>query len=109
MERLRKPGGTRGGVGEFLVGIQLIAVGGYLFLDNVVVTTSGWGQFHSGRFTTSFGVALIPLLIGIGMLFFDGKSKLGWLLTVGAGAAIVVGIISILTAAWRTTSLITAI
>jgi len=26
---------------------------------------------------------MLPLLIGIGVLFFDGKSKLGWILSVG--------------------------
>jgi hypothetical protein len=107
-ERLQKPGGTKGGAGEFLVGVLLIAIGGYLFMDNVVVT-SGWGELRFGRFTTSFGVVLIPLLIGVGMLFFDGKSKLGWLLTIGSGAAIVVGIITKLEATWRPTSLLVSL
>jgi uncharacterized protein len=108
LERMRRPGGTRGGAREFLLGVLLIAIGGYLFLDNVVVT-SGWGELRFGRFTTSFGVVLIPLLIGIGLLFFDGKSKPGWLLTVASGGAIVVGIISKLEATWRPTSLLVSL
>jgi len=108
MARLSKPGGTRGGAKEFVLGAVLIAIGGYLFMDNVVVT-SGWGQLRFGSFTTSFGVALIPLLLGIAMLFFDGKSKPGWVLTIGSAVAIVVGIISSLTATWRPTSMFTSI
>lgn len=110
--RIRNPGGTKGGIGEFLAGIILLAIGGYLFMDNVVVTTGwdgGWGRFGVGRFTTSFGVALLPLMAGVAVLFYDGSSKLGWLLTVASGAAIFVGIVTSLTVHWRQTSLFTAV
>ncbi|MCE9577705.1 MAG: hypothetical protein K8W52_31430 [Deltaproteobacteria bacterium] len=110
--RIRNPGGTSGGIGEFLAGVLLLGIGGYLFLDNVVVTTGwdgGWGRFGVGRFTTSFGVALLPLMGGVALLFYDGKSKLGWILTVASGAAIFVGIVTSLTVHWRQTSLLVAI
>jgi hypothetical protein len=52
-----------------------------------------------------FGLSLFPLLIGIGVLFFNGRSLLGWLLT-GAGALIiVVGIIANLGIYFRPASL----
>ena len=35
---------------------------------------------------SAFGLALLPLVIGIGLLFYNGKSIAGWLLTfVGRG------------------------
>jgi hypothetical protein len=52
---------------------------------------------------------LIPLMIGVGMLFFNGKSMLGWILTIGSGIAIMVGIITSLTVHWRPSSLYYAI
>src|SRR5262245_48063338 len=90
--RLRNPGGTRGGMGEFLIGLAMAIAGGYLFMDNVIV--SSWGFGWGNAYGYGFGVVLIPFFIGIAMLFFDGRSKLGWLLTVGSMIAIVVGVIS---------------
>ena len=62
----------------------MAAAGGYLILNQVQVTTSFWrfGQY------SGFGLTLLPLLAGIGILFYNGKSVVGWLLT-GAGAAII--------------------
>lgn len=103
--RLRNPGGTSGGVGEFLIGLALLIAGGYLFLDNVTVSTAGnwgWGWFGSNRL---FGVTLIPLFIGIAVLFFNGRSPIGWVLTVGSAIVIGVGIVANLTVQWRPTSL----
>ena len=53
----------------------------------------------------AFGLSLIPLLIGIGMVFFDGKSKLGWVLTALGSLIILLGIITNLTIFFRPTSL----
>lgn len=77
-------GGTPGGIGEFFVGLVMAAAGGYLILSQVQVTTSFWrfGQYGG------FGLTLLPLLVGIAFLFYNGKSVPGWVLT-AAGAAIV--------------------
>ena len=85
-ERLRNVGGTTGGLGEFVVGLLLLVVGLYLFLDNVIVTSGFWSLFGN----TGFGLTLIPLLVGIGILFVNGRSLLGWMLA-GGGLAIIVG------------------
>jgi len=104
--RLTNPGGTRGGIGEFLVGLALLVAGGYLFLDNVIVSTSGsswgWGWFGGNR---PFGITLIPLFIGIAILFFNGRSPIGWVVTIGSAIVILVGIIANLSVQWRPTSL----
>jgi len=96
-------GGTPGGVGEFLVGILLAAIGLYLLFTHVQVHSSYWNFFGgAGR---SFGVTLIPLLIGVGALFVNGKSILGWLLAVGGLLMIVAGIIANLDIYFQPTSL----
>ena len=94
-------GGTPGGLGEFFAGLAMFAGGGYLLLNQVTVS-SGYWQFWGYN---AFGISLIPLLIGIALLFFDGRSKLGWLLT-GFGALVIfLGIITNLTIFFRPTSL----
>ena len=104
--RLRNPGGTSGGFGEFLLGLALLVAGGYLFMDNVIVSSSGdgflWGWLGSNR---PFGITLIPLFIGVAFLFFNGRSPIGWFLTVASGIVILVGIIANLSVQWRPTSL----
>jgi hypothetical protein len=97
----RGAGGTKGGVGEFLFGLAMAVAGGYMLTNQVSVTTTYWRI--GGR--SAFGLSLVPLLIGVGFLFFDGKSKLGWLLT-GAGAVIIfAGILLNLDIYFRETSL----
>jgi hypothetical protein len=97
------PGGTPGGLGEVLVGLLMIAIGIYIVFDHVTVHTSFWRFF--GNPGTSFGLTLIPLLGGIGVLFFNGRSALGWLLTVGGVALILVGVLMNLDIYFRPTSL----
>jgi uncharacterized protein len=81
---MRGAGGTPGGVGAFFVGLGMVVVGGYLLLTRVTVGSGAWMLW--GR--SAFGLSLLPLLIGIGWLFFDGRSVGGWLLS-GAGALII--------------------
>ena len=97
------PGGTPGGLGEFLIGLVMMAVGIYLVFDHVTVTTSPWRFFGSAG--TSFGVTLMPLLIGVGALFFNGRSVIGWGLTVIGMALILVGVLMNLDIYFRPTTL----
>jgi hypothetical protein len=79
----------------------MAVVGAYMLLNQVQVTTSFW---NFGRFG-GFGPTLLPLLIGVGFLFYDGKSVVGWLLT-GLGAAIILaGILMHMDIYFRQTSL----
>lgn len=95
------PGGTTGGLGEFLFGLGMVVAGGYLVLNQVTVAGGSWNFFGYN----AFGLSLIPLLLGIGLLFFNGKSLAGWFLT-GAGALIIViGVIANLQVFFRPTSL----
>jgi hypothetical protein len=74
--RIRGAGGTPGGLGEFFIGLAMAIAGAYLLTNRVIVVSGYWSVWgYSG-----FGLALIPLIIGIGILFFNGKSIAGWLL-----------------------------
>jgi hypothetical protein len=87
---MRGPGGTSGGLGTFLLGLGMLVVGGYLLLARVTVGSGAWLLWGYN----AFGLSLLPLLAGIGWLFYDGRSIGGWLLT-GAGALIILaGIIA---------------
>lgn len=81
---MKGAGGTEGGVGTFLVGLAM-AVGGAYLLTQRVTVTSGFWSFFGGH---TFGLSLLPLVVGAGVLFFDGRSRLGWALT-GLGALVV--------------------
>jgi uncharacterized protein len=98
---MRGAGGTPGGLGSFFAGAAMVVAGGYLLLTRVTVTSAHWHLFGYN----AFGLSLVPLLVGIGALFFNGKSVFGWLFT-GAGAVIILaGIISNLGIYFRPTSL----
>jgi hypothetical protein len=100
-DKPRGAGGTPGGLGEFFTGLAMAAGGGYLLFNQVTVTSGFWQLWGYN----AFGISLIPLLIGIGLLFFDGRSKLGWLLTAFGALIILLGILSNLTIFFRPTSL----
>jgi len=100
-ETNRGPGGTPGGVGEFFFGLGMAVAGGYL-LTNQVTVTSGFGQLWGYN---TFGLSLVPLVLGIGLLFFNGRSVPGWVLTFAGIVIIAAGILTNLTIYFRATSL----
>ena len=99
-------GGTPGGMRTFLLGIVMVCVGGYLLMNQVSVHGGYWRFDFGGGYGRTFGITLLPLLFGIGILFFDGRSFAGRILT-GAGALfILAGIIANLDIHFRQTSLL---
>lgn len=99
----RGAGGTPGGVGTFFVGLILAAAGGWLVTNQVTVYSS-YNFFGFSRQGT-FGLTLLPLLIGIGFLFFNGKSVIGWIVTIAGIAMIFAAVLMSLQIGWRPTSL----
>lgn len=98
---MRGAGGTPGGLGEFLLGLGLIVVGGYLLMKQVIVTSGGWSLYGYD----AFGLSLIPFLLGLCVVFYNGKSILGWFL-VSAGLLIIgAGVIANLRIYFAPTSL----
>jgi hypothetical protein len=90
---LRNVGGTPGGARTFFVGLGMVIVGTYLLLQQVVVTGGYYNFGWLGGTGRSFGVTLIPLLVGIGILFYDGRSPWGRVLTGGGALIILAGVI----------------
>ena len=64
--RVSDVGGTPGGLGHFLMGFAMACVGGYLLCNQVTVVGSYW-MF---RGENAFGITLLPMLFGIGLLFW---------------------------------------
>jgi len=91
---LRDAGGTSGGLGTFVLGAIMAVGGGYLLLNQVMVTSHYWHLFGYDM----FGLSLVPLLFGIGLLFYNGRGILGWLF-------VLAGVLANMTIFFRPTSL----
>jgi hypothetical protein len=98
-------GGTPGGLGHFLMGFGMACTGAYLLADQVSVGGSYWSFYGA----SSFGITLLPMMIGIAMLFFNGRSVIGWLLAAGGAIFILAGVIANLHIYFRPTSLFNVI
>ncbi len=98
-------GGTPGGLAEFLGGLAMACGGGYLLTQQVMVTSSFWSFYGMN----AFGLTLVPMLVGVGILFFNGRSIVGWILTAGGAICIVAGVIANLHIYFRPTSLFNTI
>ena len=78
--KLTDVGGTPGGLGEFFLGLALSVVGAYLITQQVEVTSGVWTVYGY----ISFGLSLVPFILGIVLLFSNSESMLGYgLLCVG--------------------------
>ena len=99
--RLQGAGGTPGGVGMFFLGMAM-AVGGAYLLTNQVTVTSGYWRLWGHN---AFGLSLLPLLFGIGLLFFNGGSVPGWFLTLAGTVILFVGLLTHLEIYFQPTSL----
>lgn len=94
-------GGTPGGIGQFLLGFALAVAGGWLLMNQVVVGGGSWDLWGYN----SFGLSLLPFILGTGMIFFNGKSVLGWLLLLAGLVIIFAGVIVNLRVYFLSTSL----
>lgn len=90
-------GGTKGFIAQFFIGVVMFVVGIYLFLSNITVTN----QFSLRTAMLSFGtvdivsgILLIPLMFGIGFVFYNRKSVIGWILIIGSIGLLIVGVIA---------------
>lgn len=101
-------GGTSGGSGQFILGLIMMCGGFYMLLNGIVVSSNfgmGTRLFGIGAgFGITGGMILIPLMIGVGMVFYNAKSYLGWLIAIASFAALVMGVISSVNMSLRTMS-----
>ena len=101
MSPIKGAGGTPGGIGSFFLGFLMMCTGFYLLLQSIVVTHAfgiGMGLFHfavfGGGFSITSGMILIPMMFGVGIVFFNARNLIGWALAVGSLAALIFGVIS---------------
>ena len=93
----RGAGGTNGGAGVFILSLVMMIGGGYLLLNNMIIRPQfGFGTRAFSAFGVSIttGMILIPMIFGIGMIFYNARNWLGWLLALGALVAMVFGVLS---------------
>ncbi len=89
----------RGSAGTVILGFIMMCAGFYLLLESIVVTQTyflGTGLYHfsaMGGTSITGGMLLVPLIFGIGILFYNTSSLLGWALALGSLSAIVIGVI----------------
>lgn len=105
LDDLKNVGGTPGGMWEFLIGLGMAVAGAYMLISRVTVTSGFWNW---GGYNT-FGLSLVPLVFGIGFVFFNGRSIAGWLLVFIGTVIILSGIIMNLQIYFQPTSLFNTI
>jgi len=105
MNKLRNAGGTPGGIGEFVIGLIMAIAGAFMISNQVVVVSGFWSMWGY----SAFGLSMIPLIFGIGILFFNGKSIIGWLLLIIGVVVIIAGILVNLHVYFQPTSLFNTI
>ncbi|MCG9713980.1 hypothetical protein L1D32_07270 [Shewanella insulae] len=94
---MRGAGGSSGGIGLFLMGLVMMCGGFYLLLNAISVTSNfslGYRLYNVGGMGITGGTILIPLIFGIGIIFYNAKNLLGWLLTLGSLTALIFGVLS---------------
>lgn len=94
-------GGSSGGVGSFFIGLIMMCSGFYMLLQSIRVSVHfGFGMRLFGfsvmghRLSLTSGMVMIPFAFGVGMIFYNARNFLGWLLTIGSLAAMIFGVIS---------------
>ena len=83
-------GGTPGGLGHFLIGFVMVCMGGYFLANQVSVVGSYWSFYGAN----TFGITLVPMLLGVGILFWNGRSLVGWILAAAGALFILAGVIA---------------
>lgn len=73
-------------------GLGLIGVGILMVFQHVTVGSGLMGMLGFGG--GGFGLLLIPLMVGIGWMFYDSKNRAGWVITAGSCAMIFFAILS---------------
>jgi len=104
---MKGAGGTQGGIGQFFIGLAMMCAGFYLLFNAIQVSSSfglGYGLYRMNAFgqglSITTGMVMLPFILGIVMVFFDAKTKLGWLLTLGSLVASAFDLIVILVLAF---------
>ncbi len=98
---MKGAGGTSGGIGTFFIGLIMLCGGGYMLLNAINVTSNfalstrlyGFSAM-GGNYGITSGMVMIPFMFGIGLIFYNSKNILGWILSIGSITALIFGVIS---------------
>jgi uncharacterized protein len=77
---------------HLILGFCLVGLGLMLFFNHVQVGSSFMGMFGMGNHGTA--LVLIPLMVGLGMLFFDYKNRLAWIITAACCALLIFSVLA---------------
>ena len=105
---MKGAGGSSGGIGHFFIGLIMMC-GGFYMLLNAISVTSNFGLssriysvYALGGFGVTGGMVMIPFIFGVGLIFYNSKNILGWLLSLGSLTALIFGVISSVRFSMRT-------
>ena len=90
-------GGTNGGMNRFFIGFIMLIGGGYLLLSSIHVDNHfhmGHRLYSMGNMSITSGFVMIPFMFGVGMLFYNAKNLIGWVLTLGSLVMLIFGVIT---------------
>jgi uncharacterized protein len=107
MARHGAAAGGRDSGASGIIGLLMLAGGGYLLLQNTIVGNTGlfgYPLYNAWGVQLTSGYALFPLLAGIFLLFY-GRFALGAVVTACSAAAILFGIVAEMRLTFRTMSL----
>jgi hypothetical protein len=79
-------------------------------LLNAIHVTSSFGMgmrlygfsAMGGMMNITSGMVMIPFMFGVGLIFYNGKNILGWILAIGSITALIFGVISSIRFSFRT-------
>lgn len=98
---MKGAGGTSGGIGQFFLGLIMMCGGFYLLLRSISVNSHfGFGyrlysfSAFGGSYGLTSGMIMIPFMFGIGLIFFNSRNLIGWLLAVGSLTGLIFGVIA---------------
>jgi len=98
---MKGAGGNSGGIGQFFIGFVMMCGGFYMLLNAISVSSSfalSSRLYHLSALGNNFGITggivMIPFILGIGIVFFNSKNVIGWLLSLGSITALIFGVIS---------------
>jgi len=101
---MRGAGGSSGGIGQFFIGFIMLCGGLYLLLNAITVTSHfGFGMRLYGwrQYGVTSGMIMIPFMFGVGLIFYNSRNLIGWLLAIGSLVALIFGVISSLQFTFR--------
>ena len=92
---------------KFFFGLVMLGAGLFMIFNNLSVTST-WGRygyFYSfGNFNISNGMIMLPLIIGILMIFFMRKRIYGWIVIAIGVVIVLLSVLLTTQIHWKTTS-----